>query len=610
MGKYPRFSLMNSRILGVVTFLMLLPLASPAQVQRLYQRVPDLNFYTPVRTIFDFSQSPPLVQFGPLATNDRLLEQRLTLASISDACGQLRYYSDGRRLLDARGVLVPGGGRLVSRRLPHRETTFSSAPNALLFVPRPLSRDRYFLFTSEQGICGFSTQPCPQGIRRALSYAEIGPGAPDGTGQVERADVMLHPQGVTALTATHHTNRKDYWVVTRPLLSTRFFSYHVTERGVEAQPVVSQVRSFADSVRSPRLSPNGQYIYYTGFVDSIASQSGYFYRGFARSYLARFDATTGRISQEVQVYYTVTCGDFSPDSRSLYLGPSDVPRGMRQMTINLADSLAMQTTMKWFASDPTPTYDEYYWPSGRIVLTPDLRISYLDGALKNRPCPPGSIPNSICPEAPRWIGQIRYPDRTDTTRQLRHHSFPAPMYAFPYNNYIESLLVDTLTEVRHLGGCGTDTVQFWLANPGCATTLRWQFDDPASGAANETTNWAPRHVFSQAGVYQVTVTTDDGRTYPRRVAVDASGVGGTPPNIFTPNDDGLNDIFLPLAAADGPAYRFQVFNRWGAAVFTSTTPGEAWRGEGLAGGVYFYRLSALDCAGQVRERHGTVTLMR
>lgn len=67
------------------------------------------------------------------------------------------------------------------------------------------------------------------------------------------------------------------------------------------------------------------------------------------------------------------------------------------------------------------------------------------------------------------------------------------------------------------------------------------------------------------------------------------------PNVFTPNGDGKNDIYVPL-----PNYRyvdsvnFQVFNRWDQRVFKTQNPQLNWNGlnsesdELISDGIYFY----------------------
>ena len=60
------------------------------------------------------------------------------------------------------------------------------------------------------------------------------------------------------------------------------------------------------------------------------------------------------------------------------------------------------------------------------------------------------------------------------------------------------------------------------------------------------------------------------------------------PNVFTPNNDGLNDSFN--AVQSNPScwsdWSLVVYNRWGAVVFETSDPEEAWDA-GVNGGVSF-----------------------
>ena len=88
------------------------------------------------------------------------------------------------------------------------------------------------------------------------------------------------------------------------------------------------------------------------------------------------------------------------------------------------------------------------------------------------------------------------------------------------------------------------------------------------------------------------------------------------PNSFTPNDDGINDVWLPLGnAIDVTQYELQVFDRWGELILTSNDPFKGWDGT-IGGrdaqvGVYVYRLSVVDAV--LNEKHdlaGHVTLFK
>ena len=81
-------------------------------------------------------------------------------------------------------------------------------------------------------------------------------------------------------------------------------------------------------------------------------------------------------------------------------------------------------------------------------------------------------------------------------------------------------------------------------------------------------------------------------------------------NIITPNHDGLNDVLVIDNVQLYAGNTFTVFNRWGREVFATTDPAAAFTGAGLSEGVYFYYLTATDCAGRPVRWRGPVTLVR
>jgi gliding motility-associated-like protein len=52
------------------------------------------------------------------------------------------------------------------------------------------------------------------------------------------------------------------------------------------------------------------------------------------------------------------------------------------------------------------------------------------------------------------------------------------------------------------------------------------------------------------------------------------------PNTFTPNGDGINDLFIPIVTSysDLGQYEFRIYDRWGEVIFESKTVGEGWDG--------------------------------
>ncbi|GGK70855.1 T9SS type B sorting domain-containing protein [Rufibacter glacialis] len=86
------------------------------------------------------------------------------------------------------------------------------------------------------------------------------------------------------------------------------------------------------------------------------------------------------------------------------------------------------------------------------------------------------------------------------------------------------------------------------------------------------------------------------------------------PTAFTPNQDGLNDVFRPVGAPFASRFTLQVLNRWGQILFESKDPKAGW--DGTHGGkpappeTYLYRMEAVDVNGQKITQKGTVTLIR
>ncbi|MEL6866108.1 MAG: gliding motility-associated C-terminal domain-containing protein [Bacteroidota bacterium] len=66
------------------------------------------------------------------------------------------------------------------------------------------------------------------------------------------------------------------------------------------------------------------------------------------------------------------------------------------------------------------------------------------------------------------------------------------------------------------------------------------------------------------------------------------------PNIFSPNGDGYNDVFLPQTPCELIFYELLILDRWGQIVFRSTDPQMAWdgrvRGQRAGQGQYVYQL--------------------
>lgn len=86
------------------------------------------------------------------------------------------------------------------------------------------------------------------------------------------------------------------------------------------------------------------------------------------------------------------------------------------------------------------------------------------------------------------------------------------------------------------------------------------------------------------------------------------------PTAFTPNGDGLNDVFRPLAVGYRGLNFFRVFNRFGEVVYYSKNLESGWdgsyKGQLCEMGTYFWHISFVDRFGKTGNMKGDVTLIR
>jgi gliding motility-associated-like protein len=82
-------------------------------------------------------------------------------------------------------------------------------------------------------------------------------------------------------------------------------------------------------------------------------------------------------------------------------------------------------------------------------------------------------------------------------------------------------------------------------------------------------------------------------------------------NVFTPNNDGVNETFDIADPQSKPIYySLTIFNRWGQKVFETKQHTPSWDGNQLPDGTYFYQLEAEFCQGNPIKKSGFVKLVK
>lgn len=85
------------------------------------------------------------------------------------------------------------------------------------------------------------------------------------------------------------------------------------------------------------------------------------------------------------------------------------------------------------------------------------------------------------------------------------------------------------------------------------------------------------------------------------------------PNAFSPNGDGINDVFKILYSGYKRIYLFKVFDRWGNMIFSTADITKGWDGFKLGRrcdiGTYFWMVEAVDVNNKTVQIKGDVTLI-
>ena len=117
------------------------------------------------------------------------------------------------------------------------------------------------------------------------------------------------------------------------------------------------------------------------------------------------------------------------------------------------------------------------------------------------------------------------------------------------------------------------------------------------------------------GWYKVTLQTAGGCTATDSVLMIPAFAPFTMPNAFTPNSDGLNDVFRPVTQREKlSSFSMYIFDRWGKQVFFTNDISKGWDGTNngspaMAGG-YAYTLKYSNNSGISRGKKGMVMLVR
>jgi gliding motility-associated-like protein len=142
-------------------------------------------------------------------------------------------------------------------------------------------------------------------------------------------------------------------------------------------------------------------------------------------------------------------------------------------------------------------------------------------------------------------------------------------------------------------------------------TWNWEFGDGANAIEQN-----PKHYYDDIGKFKIYLTVTNIAGCVSRSEQEILITPFFVPNSFTPNGDGLNDVFFNSGyIMDVSSFNMNIFSRWGQKIFASDNINMSWDGKDKSGnlmteGTYVYQIKVITKTGKPYSYEGSVTLIR
>ena len=253
---------------------------------------------------------------SPVAMTNGSVNQWEGVASISDAAGNLLFYTNGQNIWDATHGVMQNGSGLMGH---------NSASQSAVIVPKPYAPGIYYVFTVDKTADG-------NGVRYSIVDMNLNGSLGAVTGV---KNILLMSNTTEKITAVRHANNSDIWVICHKWGSNQFQSFLINGcSGLQTTPVISNVGSShthvaysanTGAIGYMKASPQGNKLG-LAFFTQPSSSSPHFE-------LFDFNNNTGGVSNSITLpspsstpkppgitYYAAYGVEFSPDGTFFYGG--------------------------------------------------------------------------------------------------------------------------------------------------------------------------------------------------------------------------------------------------------------------------------------------------
>jgi gliding motility-associated-like protein len=402
---------------------------------------------------------------SPLALTDGALQTEEGCASISNANGELLFYTDGTTVWNKNHVAMLNGTGLNG--------SFSSTQSAII-VPKPNSSTIYYIFTVDA-----------LGQANGLQYSEVDMTLDSGLGGITSTkNILLHTPVVEKLTAVEHSNGTDIWVVVHENGSANFRSYLVTSTGVQSNPTITNIgytysgTDYDDNGGYMKLSPDGTRLAMAFPKSSNGLQ------------LFDFDNTTGVISNQLDFFELTGASrpygiEFSPSGDLLYISGSG---GVMQLDLTLDTAFDISFNAVILVNNP------FFSRWGAAQLASDGKIYITNLPFEN--FPPLNALSVINNPDTLGIGCDFQQDVIPLGTGIAQRGLPPFIQSF-FN-----------VKISVEDNCFGNATQFTYDSSSIPDSIFWDFGDGTTSSLEN-----PSHTYAAPGNYTVSVTvTSNGET--------------------------------------------------------------------------------------------------
>ncbi len=406
----------------------------------------------------------------PQAISSNNLQMTYSCSSISTQDGDLLYFARPITCHNAIGAPVANSANLAGNL---------QVSHGVIFIPNPANPSIHYLFhgkknyaLNEPGKVHFST------IKRTLNH-------PLGEMLASEKNVLINNHASTQITAVHHANGKDIWVLFASNFSDSIFAHLVTENGVSLTPVVSTISTGLNYVGTGQFkaAPDGRSLARTAQIIDTVNQLVQVYS----LILYEFDDQTGIASNSITLDYpttplvTVPLGlEYSSSSKKLYV----------TMFGNFGnDNLLGLNTTPFDSISIASSIDSIdFYASDNLQMGIDRKI-YGRAFFEN----------------PNHLYALENPNDglSNLNINMTAVDVEGPINTGGLPDFISSFFRPAYFDVGN--ACLGDTVSFFVRHPN-PDSIHWDFGDPNSGNLNFSNDLNPRHFYAEDGVFTATLT--------------------------------------------------------------------------------------------------------